>query len=32
VQNPRRGHHELGSDHSPNERLRVAFDELAHDL
>jgi hypothetical protein len=32
VQNRRRGHYELGIDHAPNERIGVAFDELALSL
>jgi len=29
VQNLRRGHYEFGNDHRPNDRVRIAFDELA---
>ena len=29
VQNLRRGHYEFGNEHRPNDRVRIAFDELA---
>ncbi len=29
VQNLRRGHYEFGNDPRPNDRVRIAFDELA---
>ena len=32
VQNLRRGHYELGLEHQPHERIRIAFDELAATL
>ena len=32
VQNLRRGHYELGADHWPHQRIRIAFDELAASL
>ena len=32
VQNLRRGHYELGADHRPHQRIRIALDELAASL